>query len=60
MPFRCSLAFENSFFEEEIRQLIYAKGKNVYRILFTVTEKTVQILFVRHSAQRPFLSEEDE
>lgn len=23
MPFRCSLAFENNFFSEEIRQLVY-------------------------------------
>ena len=60
MPRRCSLAFENNFFEAEIRQLIYGKGKNAYRILFTVTDKTVQILFVRHSAQQPLLPEDDE
>ncbi|WP_204106599.1 MULTISPECIES: hypothetical protein [Spirulina sp. CCY15215] len=45
--------------EEEIRQLIYGKGKSAYRILFTVIENTVQILFIRHSAQQP-LSPEDE
>lgn len=28
MPLRCSVAFENNFFEEEIRQLLYGKGKN--------------------------------
>ena len=60
MPSRCSLAFENNFFEAEIRQLIYGKGRNAYRILFTVTDKTVQILFVRHSAQQPLLPEDDE
>jgi plasmid stabilization system protein ParE len=60
MPLRCSLALENNFFEEEIRQLLYGKGKNIYRILFTVTEKTVEILFVRHSAQQPLLPEDDE
>ncbi|MGK7896474.1 MAG: type II toxin-antitoxin system RelE/ParE family toxin [Xenococcus sp. (in: cyanobacteria)] len=60
MPLRCSLAFENNFFEEEIRQLIYGKGKNTYRILFTVTEKTVQILFVRHFSQKPLLPEDDQ
>ncbi len=41
MPLRCAFAFENNFFEEEIRQLIYGKGKNAYRILFTVTEKSI-------------------
>ncbi|MEL6438416.1 MAG: type II toxin-antitoxin system RelE/ParE family toxin [Cyanobacteria bacterium J06621_8] len=60
MPFRCSLAFENNFFESEVRQLIYGKGKSAYRILFTVNKKTVQILFVRHSAQRPLFPEDDE
>lgn len=59
MPMRCSLAFENNFFESEIRQLVYGKGRNTYRILFTVTEKTVQILFVRHSAQKPLLPEDE-
>lgn len=52
MPLRCSLAFENNFFEEEIRQLIYGKGKNTYRILFTIIEKTVHVIFVRHTSQQ--------
>ena len=60
MPLRCSLAFENSFFNEEIRQLIYGKGKNAYRILLTISNTTVQILFVRHSAQQPLFPEDDE
>jgi hypothetical protein len=60
MPLRCSLAFENSFLGEEIRQLIYGKGRNTYRILFTVIEHEVQVLFVRHSAQKPLLPEDDE
>jgi|GEM_PF-1692382 len=33
MPLRCSLAFENDFFEEEIRLLIYGRGNNTYKIL---------------------------
>jgi len=59
MPLRCSLAFENNFFELEIRQLLYGKGKNIYRILFTVTEQTVYILHVRHSAQQPLSPDEE-
>lgn len=60
MPARCSLAFENDFFEQEIRQLVYGKGRNSYRILFTIVDDTVQILFVRHAAQKPIIDELDE
>ncbi|AFZ26052.1 plasmid stabilization system protein [Cylindrospermum stagnale PCC 7417] len=60
MPSRCSLAFENNFFDSEIRQLIYGKGRNSYRILFTIVDDTVQILFVRHAAQKPMIDESDE
>ena len=59
MPLRCSLAFENSFFEEEIRQLLYGKGKDTYLILFTVVGDEVQVLHVRHASQEP-LSPNDE
>ena len=59
MPLRCSLAFENNYFAEEIRQLLYGKGKNTYRILFTVTDRTVHILYVRHSAQQPLSPDEE-
>jgi plasmid stabilization system protein ParE len=60
MPARCSLAFENNFFDEEIRQLVYGKGRSAYRILFTIADDTVNILFVRHAAQKPLTGEEEE
>ena len=60
MPFRCSLAFENDFLDQEIRQIIYGKGRNIYRILFTILDDTVQIVFVRHAAQKPIIDEFDE
>jgi plasmid stabilization system protein ParE len=57
MPKRCSLARENQYFSQEIRQLIHGKGRNVYRILFTVLEgedvSIVRILHIRHAAQLP-------
>ncbi|MDJ1184515.1 type II toxin-antitoxin system RelE/ParE family toxin [Roseofilum casamattae] len=59
MSLRCSLAFENNYFAEEIRQLLYGKGKNTYRILFTVTDRTVHILYVRHCAQQPLSPDEE-
>ncbi|MEN9223638.1 MAG: type II toxin-antitoxin system RelE/ParE family toxin [Thermostichus sp. HHBFW_bins_43] len=58
MPKRCALARENEYFSQEIRQLIYGKGRNQYRILYTVLEETleptVRILHIRHSRQRAF------
>jgi len=37
-PERCAFARENAFFPEDIRQLLYGKRGNVYRILFTITQ----------------------
>ena len=54
-PHRCSLAPENAFFEQEIRQLIYAN----YRILFTIEARTVFVLSVRHGA-RDYLGPDEE
>lgn len=51
MPRRCPLAREDAFFPEEIRQLLYGKGRSTYRILFTLEEDVVSILHIRHSAQ---------
>jgi hypothetical protein len=58
MPCRCSLAFENDLFDEELRQLLYGRRGRVYRILFTIQDDQVHVLFVRHSAQKPILPEE--
>lgn len=50
-PLRCALAPENDALTEEIRQLIYGKSRNKYRILFTIRGDTVFVLHVRHSSQ---------
>ncbi|MEB3230128.1 MAG: type II toxin-antitoxin system RelE/ParE family toxin [Leptolyngbyaceae bacterium] len=56
MPQRCPLARENPYFSQEIRQLLYGRGRNTYRILFTTLENndfsTVRILHVRHASQQ--------
>ncbi len=52
-PLRCSLAIESEIFTEEVRQLLYGKSKNIYRVLFTVRNTTVYVLYVRHSTQAP-------
>ena len=45
-PFRCPPAPENSFFPEEIRQMIFGK----YRILYFVEDEDVHVLYFRHTA----------
>lgn len=46
-PLRCPLAPENSFFEDEIRQLIFGR----YRILFTLFDDSVIVIRVLHGAR---------
>jgi plasmid stabilization system protein ParE len=57
-PRRCSLAVEHEIFSEEVRQLLYGKSKNLYRVLFAIRSTTVYVLYVRHSAQAPLTIEE--
>jgi negative regulator of sigma E activity len=56
MPKRCPLARENEHFSQELRQLLYGRGRNSYRIVFTVLEEqdisTVRILHIRHAYQQ--------
>jgi plasmid stabilization system protein ParE len=51
-PARCSLAPESEVFPEEIRQLLYGKRQNVYRILFAIRGDVIHILRIRHGAMR--------
>jgi type IV pilus biogenesis protein CpaD/CtpE len=56
MPKRCPIARENQYFSKEIRQLLYGKGRNSYRIIFTIAESedvsAVRVLHIRHAAQQ--------
>jgi plasmid stabilization system protein ParE len=57
-PRRFSLAVEHQIFNEEVRQLLYGKSKNIYRVLFTIRGNTVYILYVRHGSQAPMTTED--
>ena len=57
-PRRCGLAIEYEIFQEEVRQLFYGKSQNVYRVLFSIRDSTVFVLYVRHSAQAPLTLED--
>jgi len=63
MPKRCFLARENEYFSQEIRQLLYGRGRKLYRVLFTIVESedvsTVRILHIRHAAQQTLGSQEE-
>ena len=60
IPHRGPLAPENYQPDDGIRQLLYGKKPNVYRILYYVDEKekVVHILHIRHGARRPIPSKE--
>jgi plasmid stabilization system protein ParE len=64
MPKRCTIARENNYFTQEIRQLLYGKGRNSYRIIFVVLEQqdisTVRILHIRHASQQTIGEEPQE
>ena len=57
-PERCGLADESDELGVEIRELLFGKRHGVYRILFKIEERTVQILRVWHGA-RERVSPED-
>src|SRR5438132_1142432 len=60
-PTRYALAYENDAFTVEVRQLVYGKDRNAYRILYTVRKDRVYVLHVRHAARAPMkLDETDE
>ncbi len=51
-PTRCPLAMENDNFPEEIRELLHGRQKHhKHRIIFTIRDDIVHILYVRHSAR---------
>jgi hypothetical protein len=53
---RCALVVEHEIFPEEVLQLLYGNSKNIYRVLFTIRDKTdtvVSVLYVCHTAQEP-------
>ena len=53
LPRRCPLAPENQHAPVEVRQLLYGRHPNVYRVLFAVEHGVVQVLHLRHGRRRP-------
>jgi plasmid stabilization system protein ParE len=57
---RCALAPEDEFFPEEIRNLLYGKRHNAYRVIFTIRGDTVHVLHFRRGARLVLKPEAEE
>lgn len=54
-PQRCPLAHENSRVTVELREFLFGKKPNTYRVLFVIDSQIVRILRIRRGQQQ-FLS----
>jgi plasmid stabilization system protein ParE len=52
-PERCGSAPEAEELGIGLRQFLFGKRRGVYRVLFTIEGDTVNVLHIRHAAQRP-------
>ncbi len=51
-PGRCPLAAENDKFPEEIRELLHGRQRgHKHRIVFTIRDDAVHVLYERHTAR---------
>jgi len=51
-PERCAVAPESEDVNVEVRQLLYGRGRSVYRVLFRIAAPNlVRVLRIRHSAR---------
>ena len=50
-PQRCALAPEAEELGIEVRELLFGRRPNVYRILFVLESQTVNVVHIRHSAR---------
>ena len=50
-PTRCPCAAESVNFPEELRELLYGTRKNKHRILFTIRDNDVVLLYIHHSVR---------
>ena len=57
-PQRCPLARESSKTDVELREFLFGKKPNVFRVLFTIDQEVVRVLRIRR-AQRRFLSRKE-
>ena len=52
MPTRCPLAPESLVLRRAVRQLLFGRRPDVYRVLFIVVNDEVRVLRIRHGARQ--------
>lgn len=53
-PLRGVVAAENNLFEFELREIYYGSGRRItHRALYRIVNDTVEVLTIRHYAERP-------
>lgn len=53
-PWRGSIAAENDLFDFELHELYYGSGRRLtHRALYRIVGNTVEVLTIRHHAERP-------
>jgi plasmid stabilization system protein ParE len=57
-PERCSIARESALVRQNVRQMLFGKGRGVRRALFIIDGDAVRIVCIRHSAQQDLSAEE--
>ena len=51
-PQRCSIARENEKVDIELREFHFGRRPSVFRVIFTIDDKTVRILRIRRAQRR--------
>lgn len=58
-PERCGLAHETDAFAFDLREMLYGSGRRkTHRILYRIEAATVEVIAVRHAAQRDLMPED--
>ncbi|MEQ1762757.1 MAG: type II toxin-antitoxin system RelE/ParE family toxin [Pyrinomonadaceae bacterium] len=60
MPTRCPVSVETAAFDVEVREHLFGKKRNVYRILFSIQKDKVNVLRVRSTRQQRLIDKLDE
>ena len=57
-PDRCSWARENGTVDVELRELLFGKRPNVFRVIFTIDAEIVRVLRIRRGQRSPLSPDE--